>query len=147
MVADEWLDQFDDIFWIMRSPDQDKVDLATYRFRGEASQWWKRYRENMEANGGHITREEFKTLFINKYFPSTMKDQKEVEFLTLQQGDMTVDEYVAKFESLARFCNNLQNQLDEIWKSKRFEQGLRPEVRNLVITQRIREYQTLIQAC
>jgi hypothetical protein len=67
-----------------------------------------------------------------------------VEFLTLQQGDMTVDEYVAKFESLARFSNNLQNQPDEIWKSKRFKQGLRPEVRNLVITQRIMEYQTLI---
>jgi hypothetical protein len=60
---------------------------------------------------------------------------------------MTVDEYVTKFESLARFSNNLQNQLDEAWKSKKFKQGLRHEVRNLVITQRIREYQTLIQAC
>ena len=60
---------------------------------------------------------------------------------------MTVDEYVARFESLARFSNNLQNQPDESWKSKIFEQGLRPEVRNLVITQRIREYQTLIQTC
>ena len=60
---------------------------------------------------------------------------------------MTVDEYVARFESLARFSNNLQNQPDEAWKSKRFEQGLRPEVRNFVITQQIREYQTLILAC
>ena len=94
-----------------------------------------------------MTWEGFKTLFLNKYFPSNVKDQKEIEFLTLQQGDMTVDEYVARFESLARFSNNLQNQPDEAWKSKRFEQGLRPEVRNLVITQQIREYQTLIQAC
>jgi hypothetical protein len=68
------------------------------------------------------TWEEFKTLFLNKYFPSNVKDQKEIEFLTLQQGDMTVDEYVARFESLARFSNNLQNQPDEAWKSKRFEQ-------------------------
>jgi hypothetical protein len=60
---------------------------------------------------------------------------------------MTVDEYVARFESLARFSNNLQNQPDEAWKSKRFEQGLRSEVKNLVITQQIQEYQTLIQAC
>jgi hypothetical protein len=100
----------------------------------------------MEATGGHITWEEFKTIFLNKYFPSNVKDQKEIEFLTLQQGDMTVDEYVARFESLARFSNNLQNQPDEAWTSKRFEQGLRPEVRNLIITQRIWEFQTLIQA-
>ena len=60
---------------------------------------------------------------------------------------MTMDEYVARFKSLARFSNNLQNQPDEAWKSKRFKQGLRPEVRNLVITQRTQEYQTLIQAC
>ena len=77
-------------------------------------------------------------MFLNKYFPYNVKDQKEIEFLTLQQGDMTVDEYVARFESLARFSNNLQLQPDEAWKSKRFEQGLRPEVRNLVITQQIR---------
>jgi hypothetical protein len=101
----------------------------------------------METNGGHLTWDEFKTIFLNKYFPTNVKDQKEVEFLTLQQGDMSVYEYVAKFESLARFSSNLQNQPDEVWKSKRFEQGLRPEVRNLVITQPIREYQTLIQAC
>ena len=94
-----------------------------------------------------MTWEEFKIMFLNKYFPSNLKDQKEIEFLTLQQGDMTVDEYVARFESLARFSNNLQNQPDEAWKSKRFEQGLRPEVIYLVITQRIREYQTFIQAC
>ena len=96
-----------------RSSDQDKVELASYRLRGEASQWWKRHREHMEATGGHKTWDGFKTLFLNKYFPSNVKDQKEIEFLTLQQGDMTVDEYVATFESLARFSNNLQNQPDE----------------------------------
>jgi N-glycosylase/DNA lyase len=113
MVAEEWLDQLEEIFRVTRSGDQDKVDLATYRLRGEASQWWKRHREHMEATEGHMTWEEFKTLFLNKYFPSNVKDQKEIEFLTLQQGDMTVDEYVATFESLARFSNNLQNQPDE----------------------------------
>jgi hypothetical protein len=87
------------------------VDLATYRLRGEAAQWWKQCREHMEATGGNVTWEGFRTLFLNKYFPS----------------NVTWEECVARFE--------------------RFEQGLRPEVRNLVITQQIREYQTLIQAC
>ena len=101
MIAEEWLDHLEEIFKITRSADQDKVELATYRLRGEAAQWWKQYREHMEATGGHVTWEEFKTMFLNKYFSSNVKDQKEIEFLTLQQGDMTVDEYVARFESLA----------------------------------------------
>ena len=102
------------------------IDLEEKRHNGGG------YRDHMEATGGSVTWEGFKTLFLNKYFPSNVKDQKEIEFLTLQQGDMTVDEYVARFESLALFSNNLQNQPDEAWKSKWFEQGHRPEVRNLV---------------
>ena len=62
-----------------------------------------------------------------------LKDHKEVEFLTLQQGDMTVEKYLAMFESFSRFFNLLNNQPDEAWKSKMFQQGLRPEVRELVI--------------
>ena len=96
MIAEEWLDQLEEIFRITRSADQDKVELATYRLRGEAAQWWKRYRDHMEATGGNVTWEGFKTLFLNKYFPSNVKDQKEIEFLTLQQGDIMVDEYVAR---------------------------------------------------
>jgi hypothetical protein len=115
----------EEIFRITRSADQDKVELATYRLRGEVALWCKRYRDHMEATGGNVIWEGFKTLFLNKYLPSNVKDQKEIEFLTLQQGDMMEDEYVARFESLARFSNNLQNQPDEAWKSNRFEQGLR----------------------
>jgi hypothetical protein len=49
MVAEEWLDQLEVIFRVIRSFDQEKVDLATYRLKGEASQWWERHREHMEA--------------------------------------------------------------------------------------------------
>ena len=78
MIAEECLDQLEEIFRITRSADQDKVEFATYRLRREAAQWWKRYREHMEATGGHVTWEEFMTMFLNRYFPSNVKDQKEV---------------------------------------------------------------------
>ena len=55
MIAEEWLDQLEEIFRITRSADQDKVELATYRLRGEAAQWWKRYRDHMEATRGNVT--------------------------------------------------------------------------------------------
>ena len=37
MVAEEWLDQLEEIFRVTRSGNRDKVELATYRLRGEAS--------------------------------------------------------------------------------------------------------------
>ena len=37
MVAEEWLDQLKEIFRITRSADQDQVELANYRLRGEAA--------------------------------------------------------------------------------------------------------------
>ena len=37
MIAEEWLDQLEEIFRITRSADQDKVELATYRLKGEAT--------------------------------------------------------------------------------------------------------------
>jgi len=50
-----------------------------------------------------VTRANFRTRFLKKYFPDTARLDKEVEFLALQQGDMIVHEYVNKFEHLARY--------------------------------------------
>ena len=55
MIAEEWLDQLKEMFRIIRSTDEGRVELATYRLRGEATQWWKRYREHMEATRGNVT--------------------------------------------------------------------------------------------
>ena len=45
----------------------------------------------------------FRTRFLEKYFPDTARQDREAEFLALQQGEMTVQEYVNKFEHLARY--------------------------------------------
>ena len=42
--------------------------------------------------------ETFKNHFIDKYVPSHIKRQKAIEFQQLKQGNMTVLEYVTKFE-------------------------------------------------
>ncbi|MCI92846.1 GRAS family transcription factor, partial [Trifolium medium] len=45
----------------------------------------------------------FKREFWVKYFPADVRNRKVVEFLELKQGNMTVAEYAAKFESLSAF--------------------------------------------
>lgn len=40
----------------------------------------------------------FRTELLEKYFQENMRRRKEIEFLELKHGNMTVVEYVAKFE-------------------------------------------------
>jgi hypothetical protein len=137
MAVERWLQHMERIFRVMRCTDPQKMDLATYKLHGESEHWWHEYRQEMEESEMPVTWELFQGAFLENYFPSNLKDKKEIEFLELKQGEMTIGQYVAKFEELARYSNNLRNQPDDAWKSKSFEQGLRPEIRNQVVTQEI----------
>ena len=46
---------------------------------------------------------EFRELFMSKFFLACVRHAKAREFLELQQGSMTVLEYIAKFTELAHF--------------------------------------------
>ena len=50
-LAEAWLARMEEIFRITRCSDEDKVDLAAYKFTGEAAEWWVRQREAREACG------------------------------------------------------------------------------------------------
>lgn len=45
----------------------------------------------------------FRGAFLKKYFPAYVRSKKEIEFLELKQGNMTVADCAAKFEELSRF--------------------------------------------
>jgi hypothetical protein len=62
----------EEIFRVMQCTDAEKVTLAAYKFDGEATQWWLGYRANMEANEIQLTWAQFKILFLEKYFSSTL---------------------------------------------------------------------------
>ena len=52
------------------------------------------------------TWEEFRELFMGKYFPYFARHAKAREFLELKQGTMKKLEYVAKFTELAHFADD-----------------------------------------
>lgn len=47
----------------------------------------------------HLT--QFHALFLDKYIPQIWRDGKKDEFMTLEQGSMTVAAYEAKFHALS----------------------------------------------
>ena len=69
---------------------------------------------------------------------------REIEFLELKQGSMTVAEYAVKFEALVKFCPHY-NRIDaELSKCLKFENGLRPEIKQGIGYQQIRRYVELV---
>ena len=74
---------------------------------------------------------DFRELFMSKFFPASTRHVKAREFLDLQQGDMTVLEYVARFIELARFPNDYV--AIDLAKVRRFEDGLRLSIKGKIM--------------
>ncbi|TYK22181.1 ty3-gypsy retrotransposon protein [Cucumis melo var. makuwa] len=74
-----------------------------------------------------ITWEQFKESFYAKFFSANVKHAKQQEFLNLEQGDMTVEQYDAEFDMLSRFATDVVR--DEAARTEKFVRGLRLDLR------------------
>ncbi|KAL8114916.1 hypothetical protein AgCh_021664 [Apium graveolens] len=99
--ANAWLKEMEKAFELVGAGTKQKTKFISYFLKGEANYWWESTRA-LEG-GEFITWERFTELFLEKYFPRYMKNQMEIKFLNLTQGDLSVAEYEAKFTELARF--------------------------------------------
>ena len=80
------------------------VEFVTYQFQGNAKMWWRSYVECQPAQSPPMTWESFSILFMEKYIPRTLRDRKRDEFLSLEQGWITVTAYEAKFCALSSYA-------------------------------------------
>ncbi|XP_020206579.1 uncharacterized protein LOC109791667 [Cajanus cajan] len=94
-----------------------------------------------------INLDNFKSIFLEKYFPNDVKSQKEVEVLKLKLGDDTVVEYTAKFGELVHYCSHYHGEDGERVKCIKFVNGLLPEVKMVINYQEIYHYPMLINKC
>ena len=69
----------------------------------------------------------FSSLFMEKYIPQTLRDRRRDEFLSLEQGRMSVTTYEAKFRALSRYATQLCFSPQE--RIYRFVKGLRSDLR------------------
>jgi len=89
-----------------------------------------------------ITWTSFRTRFLEKYFPDSAKHEREVEFLTFQQGNQTVLAYTDRFEYLAIFYSPV---VTEEWRCRKYEGGLKHELCHFIVPPRIREFPVLVE--
>ncbi|GAU48060.1 hypothetical protein TSUD_377340 [Trifolium subterraneum] len=142
--AVKWVEEVEIIFDAMECVNENKLALGTYMLREEANQWWKNTKLRLGDRGVVITWEMFKREFFNKYFPADVKNKKVVEFMKLEQGNMSVAEYAAKFESLCAFSPHYNTPEAENGKRIKFESGLRPDIKHIIGFAEIRNFTTLV---
>ena len=73
--------------------------------------------------------------------PKIYRDEKQREFLNLKQGNMTVAEYEVKFTQLSRYASSMV--ATERDKCRRFEEGLKYEIRSKITIGELRNFTDL----
>lgn len=81
--------------------------------------------------------------FNDKYFPKQMRDKKLRKFLNLMRHSRSVQAYETRFVSLSRFAPHIV--VNEELKVKRFEGGLRPSIRDRIVTLKLRTYAKMVE--
>ncbi|KAK7264749.1 hypothetical protein RJT34_32359 [Clitoria ternatea] len=141
--AQIWIREIEKIFRALQCNEADKVVFATYALSEDAEHWWDSMRKQFEVNDVEITWDYFKDMFLEKYFPADVKEKRQFEFLSLTQGNMTVGEYASRFEELSRFHSHYNDATNERDRCAKFVNGLRPEIKEAIRMQEIREFSVL----
>ena len=141
MVADHWFRQIERILLAMEiTSDTTRITLASFQLEGESQIWWEWVTTSRDLET--MTWDDFRRLFIGKYFPASARHAKAREFLELRQGTMIVLEYVARFIELARFGDDYV-AIDAA-KVRRFEDGLKLSIRGKIVGHNLQDMDSMI---
>ena len=99
--AESWLKKVTKIFDAMLTTDARRLTLVPYLFEDEADFWWDLVTRTEDV--AQMSWDEFKILFLAKYFPEVEREARGEEFERLLQRGLTVAQYEARFTELSRF--------------------------------------------
>ena len=90
-----------------------------------------------------MTWEEFRELFMGKFYPTSAQHAKDREFLELKQGTMIVLEYMAKFTKLAHFVDDYV--VTYLAKVRKFEDGLKLSIRGKIVGLLLQDLDSMVR--
>ncbi|XP_020523622.1 uncharacterized protein LOC110007368 [Amborella trichopoda] len=134
--------QVEKIFEVLQCTEEQKVRLGTFMLEGDVEHWWGSVKQSWERSGTKVNWDTFLEAFNEKYFPDSVKERKEVEFIELQQGKLTVEQYAAKFLELSRYAPHVINM--EAQKVNKFERGLMLDIRGRIMAANLKTFSPLV---
>jgi hypothetical protein len=126
MVADHWIEGMETYFEMIECTEIEKRKIATFFLKGDALDWWKSMRQTVDVST--FTWGDFTPIFQEKYFPASVQEDLELEFLALVQGDMTIREYDARFSQLYRYVR----PMGATALAQKYLRGLRQEYKTMI---------------
>lgn len=141
--AEVWLGKVERAFQRMECPPDRQVRVAEDLMEDSAYFWWDHV-SRRRVDTGPMTWAEFRVLFLERYFSSAIQDQKYREFQDLQQGDISVQEYLDLFLSLSRYAPSLI--ATEVDRCRWFEQGLRQEIQDKFASTMFTDFMELVNS-
>ncbi|XP_058783906.1 uncharacterized protein LOC131658653 [Vicia villosa] len=147
IVAHDWLYSMERIFQAIQCTEEEKVIFAAQKLKGPAGRWWDTASTRFTSQGIPKDWEHFKTAFLEKYFPNSIRAQKEREFQLFKQGNLTVSEYAEKFEDMAAYSRQAVYAPDELWKIDQFLFGLNADIAHSVSQREFTTYAECLRQC
>ncbi|XP_075494735.1 uncharacterized protein LOC142532301 [Primulina tabacum] len=141
MVALECVKAVEVINDYLRFEDKDRVSYAIFILTKTTRIWWDATK--VSVNVSALKWQEFKDLFYDKYFPRDVRSQKVKEFLELKQGNMSMQEYILKFEEGCQFSPYLAS--NGIEKGEHFLRGVRAEIKKGVRMSKAASYKEIVE--
>ncbi|RVW93540.1 Retrovirus-related Pol polyprotein from transposon 17.6 [Vitis vinifera] len=139
--VEAWILKMEKFFGVIDCSEEQKASYAAFMLDKEADHWWRMTKRLLEDQGP-ITWRQFREAFYKKYFPDSVRRQKVGEFIRLEQGDMTVAQYEAKFTDLSRFSPQLIAIEEE--KALKFQDGLKPYLKNKISILKLGVYSEVV---
>ncbi|XP_073120824.1 uncharacterized protein [Henckelia pumila] len=128
--CESWLDDIDQLFNSLDYTEDRQTRLVIHQLQGIAKNWWITTKRAIENRGTTITWDLFKTEFYKMFFQVLYRKDKGDEFANLKQGNLNIEEYVTKFDSLLRFAPHIAD--NEEAKDDQFINGLNSDIFVLV---------------
>ncbi|XP_073153287.1 uncharacterized protein [Henckelia pumila] len=125
LIAEQWFQAMETAFEFMQITDADRLRCATYMFRDDARVWWNGAKAALNLTT--LTWNGFKDVFYGKYFTVSTRNRLAREFLEIRQGNMSIAEYVKKFERGRYFVPMILG--DPAEELKHFTEGLNAFIR------------------
>src|SRR3954463_6809715 len=105
LEADDWLRSIERKLDTAHVAPDDRVIFAAYFLEGDALQWWENY-VAMQPDGHVVTWQEFRDAFRGYHILDELMERKKEEFFNMNQGEMSIHEYVTEFNRLARYAED-----------------------------------------
>lgn len=143
LAAMLWINEMDNFFNAIKCVDEDRVLYAVAMLRSEAIIWWDIVKDKRGPT--KVTWSEFKEMFKEEFRLESMVMELDKEFLTLEQGSRTVEEYASRFLMLG-WVLEFRVVPTEDRKINWFVRGLNDSIREFVSIRRCATFQEAVEA-